>query len=381
MLGIRSESDKRESAESEPFEKITRKLPLTFKASLKQGRPASLIAIAGGKEISVAGATPETARTAPISEETLKKCLSKLGDTPYFLERLEIELDDGLMLPISSLNALRRSAIEALGAKNTRSSEDFFKNTPREKLEKNREKINSAVFFQPQRMPKDAKDFFNYIYIPLEAYSERTCDGLGVMLPEVIFDSEREEIEKMLAEAYANGARDALVGNLGHIELAKRQGFTVHGDMRLGASNSQSVAALMREGVSDVILSPELTLPQIRDIGGRVGVCVYGRLPLMITEKCVGLEIGGCKLCESGEARLVDRRDTEFPVLKRFGHRSAIFNSVPIYMADRESELMSAGITQRHFIFTTEGENQIKAIIKAHKIFAQTTEPCRRIKK
>lgn len=381
MLGIRSESDKRESAESEPFEKITRRLPLTFKASLKQGRPASLTAIASGREISVEGATPETARTAPISEETLKKCLSKLGDTPYFLEKLEIELDEGLMLPISSLNALRRSAIEALGAKNTRSSEDFFKCAPREKLEKNREKINSAVFFQPQKMPEDAKNFFNYIYIPLEAYSERTCGGLGVMLPEVIFDSERAEVEGMLAEAYANGARDALVGNLGHIELAKRQGFTVHGDLRLGAANSQSVAMLTREGLNDIILSPELTLPQIRDIGGKVGVCVYGRLPLMITEKCVGLEIGGCRLCESGEARLIDRRDTEFPVLKRFGHRSAVFNSVPIYMADRENELKSAGVSQKHFIFTTESENEIREIIKAYKTFAQAKTPCRRIKK
>lgn len=381
MLGIRSESDKRESAESEPFEKITRRLPLTFKASLKQGRPASLTAIASGREISVEGATPETARTAPISEETLKKCLSKLGDTPYFLEKLEIELDEGLMLPISSLNALRRSAIEALGAKNTRSSEDFFKKAPRERLEKNREKINSAVFFQPQKMPKDAKNFFNYIYIPLEAYSERTCGGLGVMLPEVIFDSERAEVEGMLAEAYANGARDALVGNLGHIELAKRQGFTVHGDLRLGAANSQSVAMLTREGLNDIILSPELTLPQIRDIGGKVGVCVYGRLPLMITEKCVGLEIGGCRLCESGEAKLIDRRDTEFPVLKRFGHRSAVFNSVPIYMADRENELKSAGVSQKHFIFTTESENEIREIIKAYKTFAQAKTPCRRIKK
>ena len=313
MLGIRSDADKRESAAQERFEDISRKIPIELSAVVKAGEPSRLSARVGERTVTVYGATPEAARTAPISEDSLIRNLSKLGGTVYYLKNISVELDEGLILPISAINALRRSAIEALKIESERSESEFVF-AKKERPTKKREKIRSAVFYQPQKMPECATDFFNYIYIPLEKYSERRADGLGVMLPEVIFDSERNEVERMLKAAYEEGARDALVGNIGHIELAKRAGFRVHGDIRLNAFNNSSVAELESIGVEDTILSPELTLPQIRDIGGASGVCVYGRLPLMITEKCVGKEIGGCEVCESGSALLTDRRGAEFPV-------------------------------------------------------------------
>lgn len=379
MLGIRSDADKRESAAQERFEDISRKIPIELSAVVKAGEPSRLSARVGERTVTVYGATPEAARTAPISEDSLIKNLSKLGGTVYYLKNISVELDEGLILPISAINALRRSAIEALKIESERSESEFvFAN--KERPTKKREKIRSAVFYQPQKMPECATDFFNYIYIPLEKYSERRADGLGVMLPEVIFDSERNEVERMLKAAYEEGARDALVGNIGHIELAKRAGFRVHGDIRLNAFNNSSVAELESIGVDDTILSPELTLPQIRDIGGASGVCVYGRLPLMITEKCVGKEIGGCEACESGSALLTDRRGAEFPVLKRFKHRSAIFNSLPTYMADKRGELERARVSFEHFIFTVEDKNEAETVIEAYKRGLEAPYSCRRIK-
>ena len=379
MLGVRSEADKRESAAQERFEDISRKIPIELSAVVKAGEPSSLSARVGDRSVTVCGAIPEVARTAPISKEALIKNLSKLGATVYYLKNISVELDEGLILPVSAINALRRSAIDALKGENNRSESDLL-SAELEKPRKQREKICSAVFYQPQKMPDAATEFFNYIYIPLEKYSERRFDGLGVMLPEVIFDSERDEVERMLEKAYADGARDALVGNIGHIELAKKAGFKVHGDIRLNAFNNSSVAKLERLGLEDVILSPELTLPQIRDIGGASGVCVYGRLPLMITEKCVGKEIGGCDACESGSAILTDRRGAEFPVLKRFKHRSAIFNSLPTYMADKRAELQRARVSFEHFIFTVEEKKEAEAVIDAYKRGLESPFSCRRIK-
>jgi putative protease len=331
----------------------------------------------------VYGAVPDEARTAPISEDLLRRNLSKLGGTVYSLLRLDIELDEGLILPISAINALRREAIEKISEKtksaSSRTEADFIeakKSLPAKK----RENIRSAVFYQPEKIPADAKDYFNYIYIPLEKYQNYSGSGYGVMLPEVIFDSERDTVEKLLQNAYDNGARDALIGNIGHIELAKKYGFKLHGDLRLNAFNNSSVAELEKMGFEDVILSPELTLRQIRDIGGATAVCVYGRLPLMITEKCVGRELGSCENCEAGNARLTDRRAVDFPVLKRFGHRSAIFNSVPTYMADRRIELENAGIVAEHFIFTVESSAEISKIVNNFEKRCAFDGACRRIK-
>ena len=382
MLGIRSEQDKKESAALKPFEKIERKLPLCLKASVLRDQPMRIELSSGDASAEVFGDVPMEAKTAPIGVDTVKRSLLKLGDTPYFAQNIEVELDEGLMVPVSALNSLRRSAIDALSkAKNSaeRKADDILvakKDFPQNKQEKQR----TALFFDPLKIPKEATVFFNIIYIPLEKYSERTFDGLGVMLPEVIFDSQREEIESLLQEAYRQGARHALVGNIGHIELAKKYGFSVHGDMRLNATNNSSIAALESFGVEDCILSPELTLPQIRDVGGNRGVCVYGRLPLMITEKCVSKELGDCKTCEQGKAGLVDRRGVQFPVVKRYLHRSLILNSVPVYMADRSQELSRAHVDFEHFIFSTESPNDVITIITSYKKGLPAPASCRRIK-
>ena len=379
MLGIRSDGDKRESRELERFEDISRRIPIEIRALIRRGEQSRLVARVGERTVSVLGAVPEQARTAPIDKETVRRSLSRLGDTAYRLDELSVELDEGLMLPVSALNSLRRAAVDALKQESLRSAEDIV-SASRTMPTQKRQEQRSALFYQPRKMPLEAIDFFKYIYIPLESYSERRCEGLGVMLPEVIFDSERQEVERMLRDAYESGARDALVGNIGHIALAKKYGFRVHGDIRLNAANNSSVAFFEGEGVEDIILSPELSLAQIRDIGGASAVCVYGRLPLMITEKCVGRELGGCRACNSSEIRLVDRRGVSFPVLKRYKHRSAVFNSVPIYMADKRDELCRANIKAEHFIFSVESAREAARVIEAYSQNEIAPEKCRRIK-
>ena len=379
MLGVRSEFDKKESASLTRFENITRKIPIELSATLKRGEPMSLTAKAGNKAATVYGATPEDARTAPISEETLRRNLSKLGDTVYSLKDLRIELDDGLMLPISSINALRREVISELSEKTMRNESDFCsaeKSFPTQ----SRKKMRSAVFYNPNNIPDGASDFFNYIYIPLEKYSSHVGKGYGVILPEVIYDSEWQSIESLLKSAYKSGARDALIGNIGHVDRVKALGFTIHGDLRLNVFNNSSAAYFENLGFEDFVLSPELTLRQIRDLGGKSFTCVYGRLPLMITEKCVGRELGSCNSCESGALKLTDRRGFEFPVLKRYSHRSAIFNSTPTYMADKRSDLISSNIISEHFIFTIESKSEVSSIIDSFKSSRAPLGSCRRIK-
>jgi putative protease len=171
------------------------------------------------------------------------------------------------------------------------------------------------------------------------------------------------------------------VGNLGHVAPVKEAGLIMVGDIRLNAYNSSSVAAYEELGFESVILSPELSLAQQRDVGGRSAGVVYGRLPLMITEKCVGRELGGCDACDAGKTILRDRRDVEFPVMRRYEHRSVIFNSVPIYMADRADALKSAKITMCHYIFTVESKPVVDRIIASYESGKAIPDMvCKRIK-
>jgi putative protease len=333
---------------------------------MKQGVPITLCAKNFG--ISVTGDIPEPAKTAPLDRESVLRSLSKLGSTPYELRDFDADIESGLMLPVSKLNALRRTLTDRIADSYitdravVKKISDLLYDTPSAE----RVSAKSAVFYNAAAVTESAKDYFDLIYTPLEAYNGTTN---GVMLPAVIYDSEKDMIKRLLRSARELGAEHALVGNLGHLELVKEIGLIPHGDLRLNVSNNETMAVLEGLGFVDVILSPELTLPKIRDIGGRSYLTVYGRIPLMVTEKCVNSALGDCKTCgeKAGRAWLVDRKGVRFPVFKTFGHRSIIFNSAPFYMADKQAELDRARITMQHFVFTVENKTEAESVISSYK--------------
>ena len=327
------------------------------------------------------GDIPMQAINAPLDKAAVERCLAKLGGTPYELTKIDIELDEGLMMPVSALNALRRSAIEALGKSKTSEpvsakEVEIKRITPKNK--KARKK--TAAFYNPKNVTDKARKFFDVIYLPLESYDGSTN---GAILPPVIFDSEKAKVRQMLLSARERGCHHLLVANIGHLLIAENMGFELHGDIRLNVYNNATSAVCEELGLEDVLLSPELTLPQMRDIGGATGACVYGRLPLMITEKCVSPELdakGGCDSCKQGRATLVDRRGVSFPVLRTFEHRSLIFNSVPLYMADKSELLDRNGIAMQHFIFTTESSREVDDVIEAYLRHSPTDKPKTRMR-
>ncbi len=224
--------------------------------------------------------------------------------------------------------------------------------------------LNTARFYNPENIPDDAKNFFDIIYLPLDRFDVKKANG--VILPPVIPENDIPKIVKELQKAKKSGALHAMVGNIGHISIAEQVGFILHGDYRLNIYNSFSAEKYL-EKFEDVILSPELILPQIRDIRNRRSVIVYGRIPLMTLERKLK--------CDS----LRDRRGVVFPVVRE-GERDIVLNSVPVYMADYADRLENAGIFNRHFIFTDEGKQGSRAIIHAYEKRLPTKKEIRRIK-
>ncbi len=229
--------------------------------------------------------------------------------------------------------------------------------------------IESARFNKAAQIP-DSVDYA-HIYLPLSGY-EAIADG--VTLPPVVFDSELYNVEKKLEKAVSKGAKRALVCNIGQISLAEKFGLAVTVDYRMNIFNTASAnaaASLFSSAPESVLLSAELTLPQIRDIyfNSKVlkGAIVYGRIPLMLVEKPIG------------RTELRDTKNARFPVMRENG-RDMILNSVPTYMAEYTSRLDEAGIEERHFLFTTESRAEVMKVIYAYKHKQPSKEPIRRIK-
>ena len=394
MLGVRSEADKQAGRSLEPFRTITRRIPLDMSLTIHRNVASELTVSTDTISYTASGAVPAEAINAPLDEQTVRRQLTKLGNTPFEARNCRIELDEGLMLPISALNALRRAAIEGLQAKTDTAipaASDEITYVPQYPTgDRATNATRSACMVNAAQLTAAAQDYFDVCYLPAEqllaltpqVWQEiATRTELGVVLPPVIMDHERERVASQLAEVASRGIRRALVGNVGHLSLVKQAGLTPEGDFRLNVTNSESVRVIQTLGIHTPILSPELTLPQIRDIRGDVRTVVYGRIPMMLLEKCVIREIADCKTCDAGRAELVDRRGTVFPVLRSPDHRNVIYNSVPTYMADAKDQLTRYRAFSWHFIFSTETPREVDDVVDAYQNGKSTARQIRRINK
>lgn len=96
------------------YEKETQTVPLNMFLSARMGENTELTVSDGSLWVTVEGDAPRKAKTLPLTKESAEKNLGKLGGTIYYLESLDVQADEGLMLPMSSLNGLRRKAVEAI---------------------------------------------------------------------------------------------------------------------------------------------------------------------------------------------------------------------------------------------------------------------------
>lgn len=368
MTGIRTEEDKQQTKLMGRTDFAPEKTPVRARVRLALGEPSEMTVIGGEKKVTVYGAVPAVAESSPLTADAVKARLAKMGNTNLLLsaEDVDLTLDENINLPPSALNALRRAAAERF--------EDSSRELPRVEYipvspQRKTKPLTTAQFFsesaylEAKRKDEELLSALDIAFIPLFSSDEAKGLTRAVYLPPVIFDSEQDEVKGALEKAKNNGVMYALVGNIGQIELAKSFGLVPVGDFRLNVTNGESAEKYREMGVEHIILSPELTLPKARDVGG--GLITYGRIPLMITERCFISENFGCESCE--RSTLTDRKGEKFPIRREFKHRNIIFNSIPTYMGDRAEELKAHRLISRHLLFTTESGREICNILKAHK--------------
>jgi putative protease len=371
MTGIRTEEDKRisESEEKGDFTSYDR-IRVKARVRMVLGEPSEMILYSenGAREARAVGDEPSPAINAPLTQGGVKERLSKMGNTFLSLDRddIELELGDGINLSPSVINKLRRDAAERLEDCSRELPEDNgdAKNTSLGKVSRSEKIRRTAIFFGTEsllRLEEGARNYFDAIFVPLAEYPSCRETANGVYIPPVIMEHELTRVKKMILEAKESGAKYALLGNPSHLALANEAGLSPIGDFRLNVTNARSLSEWFRLGVSDVIVSPELTARQARALGGRA--VVYGRIPLMLTERCFMKENFGCDKC--GRCTLVDRKGIKFPMMREFEHRNVIFNSAVTYMGDRLDEI--AGVGEHHFIFTTERVDEVRTVVEAFK--------------
>ena len=341
------------------YQKEPQTVPLSLHFVCLSGKPLSLTATANGKSVTLTSVIPEAAQNKPFTAESLEARLSKLGGTPYFLDKLTFDLEEGLIAPASAVNALRRDAVAALG-EDTPAAPERHTYTPAQPITRNSTPYFTARFTSATQIP--AEHTFKRVFIPVwendEAFRKT---GAGVELPRAPFGRE-QQLKKRLTALRNIGVQNALCPDIGACRLAKSLGFTVYGDYALNVFNSETASLY-----NSTLLSFELTAQQASGIRtAEAGVLAYGKLPLMITRNCPVKNRIGCEACKK-QGVLTDRKGFRFPVKCTPYPCVEILNPLPLMLSDRLHEFTADYF---HFYFTDETSEQVSQVLLQYETAA-----------
>lgn len=366
---------KKEYAHSE-----MRRVPVKFFALIRRGENARFaVEDTDGHKVLRDGPTPQHAEKQELAEKSVYDQFYKTGGTPYLCTDVSSVVDKGLFLPTAVLNEARRGLLDALTEERKHVPPRALGKmpaAPENLLPPGTPKRIFQITTAEQLTPELAAFAPDYLYVPLELLVENPAAVLPfakrgtkpvAILPRVITDREEREVSDMLARARAMGIEEVLAGNLGHVRCARLAGMELRGDFGLNAYNSDTLEVLKQAGFLSATASFELRLSQIRDLKKPLPLelIVYGRLPLMISDQCIIKNSAGQCNCQNN-VLLSDREGQQFPVMKAFGCRNAIYNSQKLYLADKTADLARCGLSAERLLFTNEGPEECVRIAESY---------------
>lgn len=324
------------------------KVPVELSFEASSGTPASLtVSDSSDPSLSVTVLSDDPAkeaRNAPLTEESVRKQLSKLSGTCFWANAVSVRLCGSLFMTVGELNALRRKAIDAYVSAKAAAGEaeshsakpdisaayDFTRSSvtsPRPVKAKLRAlkdaagTVRSRFYFSEdgyldENTPDAKKN--QIVYLPWTVWLDRekreaamakarmNKDLLIASLPFLPFDTFREplcEILPVIMET-ADGIQLTNLGDFALLKSAGASGSIICADCSPGASNPLCANELAAMGADVVTLSPEYpdcsiagSLPS----GVFAEIIEKGSVPLMRTRHCViGHGLENCSKCSGG---------------------------------------------------------------------------------
>jgi len=315
----------------------------------------------------------EKALNRALNLDNARAALSKLGDTPFLLDKLSLEIGEDVLVPMSVLNEIRREAVKLFEIK----LEGIDKAISDKKVtdicicDRKIEGKVSVYLYNTENL--DGLELADRIYVPIDKYTKEIQDKFSgkEVIPylNTITKNNKYNIE---------GIDSILLGNLEHLDIFKNV-ENKYCDFSFNIFNSYSLEVLKDiYHIKGVNLSFELNLDEIKQIKSDIEteITVYGRLPLMISEHCtIGSEMVGknnCNMCEKSQFFLKDRKDEMFPIITdRENCRMQILNSKILFSSEVVKELKGKVDYFRVYFFdesTEERRKVIKAVKNGEKV-------------
>lgn len=264
-----------------------KKIAIKFEVKAKINEPLIITISDGKNKITENFSVLEKAINKSTSKQEIFNKLNKLGNTPFYLDSINYDLDK-VFIPMTILNEARRILCEKLISARTNflrtSNVSYVSDFP----VKNKRDIN--VLVRNEKQLKFVLGKVDKIYVTdYELYKAYKNKNIFYKVPRINYEDLNFENENLL------------VSDLGALYKFSKQNNVIT-DYTLNVCNHESINTLSSFGSKQITLSPEITEYNICNYNTET--IVYGRLELMAIKH----------LNYSGDY-LVDKFENKYPII------------------------------------------------------------------
>jgi U32 family peptidase len=385
----------------EPAAPVT-KQPIAIHVTAHQGEPLQAEwSLVKRPELSVVVKSPaalEHAQNRGISLESLRDQFSRLGNTPYELADVTLDVTGTPFAPVSELNRIRRDAVDQLqelqgrvpaitvhALPQGRASTDGRELQSRDRqgavnppssstqlhlLIRTPDQLDAAIDLRPASITLDYLDLYG-----LRPSIERIkAAGLTarVASPRVLKPGEEKILNFLVSLDCAILVRSTSMINVlrGKAELI--------GDFSLNAANSITAEAYLALGLTRITPTHDLNAAQVSALARTAGddkieAIAYQHLPVFHTEHCVfcrflstGTSYRDCgRPCEKHRVELKDPNGRAHPVMADVGCRNTVFGAEAQEASAHLADWLRAGIRHYRLEFVHESASELTRVVQA----------------
>ena len=343
----------------------------------------------------------EEARKRALDYAVVHKQLDRMGTTEYFLNSLNVELDDNVMVPMSKMNEARRMACEALDAARLEAfaparkpvhkhNESFVPNAKKRTHDgavltvhcDSLGKVNAALQAGAERILFGG-DCFTHIPLSDDDYRKATNmvrkagRQLAFATPRIVKEAQLKYFDRLFALWSELEPDFVYISNNGLWSIAVKHGLKPVADMSLNIFNYQSLEFWKEQGAVGAVISSEMTMGQVEHLASvspvPIECMIQGRLEMMVSEYCVGgsflgdLHKGACKFNCSESLFLEDRKDAKFPIATDQFCRMHVLNAHELSMTANVQLMAEIGVSSLRIDGRNYDEQRLGELITMYK--------------
>lgn len=345
-----------------------KKINVSMKVVAHLDSPFELVITDYQNEVKVSNNIIEKALKGGTSSDRILEQLEKLGDTPFRLNNIMLDVDDNVFIPISKINEIRREAVSKLI--------EIRENNKKEVVINNSVKLDSSHSIDDLKIVALVRNREQLNACLDEKIDEIYITDYNLYLEFSHLDNVYLRLDRVMKNYKDFSNKKLLVGEMGSVYKYKDSNYLVS-DYFLNVTNSYHVDLLRKLGVKNICLSVESSLQNISNIVSKIGnnnleIYVYGKIEAMIMKYCplrmlVNDDNRPCNVCRNGKKyELKDRNGSIYPLLQE-NELTHIFYYRNIDLRSEINTLKKIGINRYRLEFLDEDCKEVKNILKNMK--------------